>query len=80
MSDPFASFPNVPNQGASQKDVSGNKIAAGICGLLLGALGVHKFILGYSKEGLLCSSSLFSPVESVLFRWELLVSWKELFT
>ena len=53
MSDPFASFPNVPNQGASQKDVSGNKIAAGICGLLLGALGVHKFILGYSKEGLI---------------------------
>ncbi|NCJ08307.1 NINE protein [Synechococcales cyanobacterium C] len=28
------------------------KIAAGICGILLGALGVHKFILGYTTEGL----------------------------
>jgi TM2 domain-containing membrane protein YozV len=53
MSDPFNSFPNVPNPGSMQKDVSGNKIAAGICGILLGALGIHKFILGYSKEGLI---------------------------
>ncbi len=29
------------------------KIAAGICGILLGALGVHKFILGYTKEGII---------------------------
>ena len=29
------------------------KIAAGICGILLGALGIHKFILGYSKEGII---------------------------
>jgi len=29
------------------------KIAAGICGILLGALGIHKFILGYTKEGLI---------------------------
>ncbi len=29
------------------------KIAAGICGILLGALGVHKFILGYNTEGLI---------------------------
>ncbi|HEY9618028.1 MAG TPA: TM2 domain-containing protein [Microcoleaceae cyanobacterium] len=28
------------------------KVAAGICGILLGALGVHKFILGYTTEGL----------------------------
>jgi TM2 domain-containing membrane protein YozV len=27
------------------------KTAAGICGILLGAFGVHKFILGYSTEG-----------------------------
>jgi TM2 domain-containing membrane protein YozV len=27
------------------------KIAAGICGIFLGFLGVHKFILGYSTEG-----------------------------
>lgn len=30
-----------------------NKIAAGICGILLGSLGVHKFILGYTGTGLI---------------------------
>ena len=30
-----------------------NKIAAGICGILLGSLGIHKFILGYSGAGLI---------------------------
>lgn len=29
------------------------KIAAGICGILLGVFGVHKFILGYTTEGLI---------------------------
>lgn len=29
------------------------KIAAGVCGILLGALGIHKFILGYTKEGVI---------------------------
>jgi TM2 domain-containing membrane protein YozV len=29
------------------------KIAAGICGILLGGLGVHKFILGYTKQGII---------------------------
>lgn len=32
-------------------DVSGKKIAAGICGILLGSLGIHKFILGYPVAG-----------------------------
>ena len=29
------------------------KIVAGICGILLGAWGVHKFILGYTTEGII---------------------------
>ena len=29
-----------------------NKIPAGVCGILLGSLGVHKFILGYTGAGL----------------------------
>jgi len=29
------------------------KVMAGICGILLGGLGVHKFILGYTKEGVI---------------------------
>ena len=34
-------------------ETSNKKIAAGICGILLGALGIHKFILGYTLEGLI---------------------------
>lgn len=30
-----------------------NKIAAGICGILIGHLGIHKFILGYTNAGLI---------------------------
>lgn len=39
--------PPVKDDGASKK------IAAGICGILLGPLGVHKFILGYTGAGLI---------------------------
>ncbi len=37
----------VEHEGAEKK------IPAGICGILLGALGVHKFILGYTTEGII---------------------------
>ena len=30
-----------------------NKIAAGVLGILLGAFGIHKFILGYQRAGLI---------------------------
>jgi TM2 domain-containing membrane protein YozV len=30
-----------------------NKIPAGVCGILLGGFGVHKFILGYSGAGVI---------------------------
>jgi TM2 domain-containing membrane protein YozV len=29
------------------------KLPAGLCGILLGGFGVHKFILGYTTEGLI---------------------------
>ena len=29
------------------------KVVAGLCGIFLGAFGVHKFVLGYTKEGLI---------------------------
>lgn len=32
---------------------SEKKIAAGILGILLGCLGIHKFVLGYTKEGVI---------------------------
>ena len=44
---PPAAVPPPVNASAR----ASNKIAAGICGILLGGLGVHKFILGYSGAG-----------------------------
>jgi len=41
-----ASPPPVSNPRAS------NKIPAGVCGILLGALGIHKFVLGYTGAGI----------------------------
>lgn len=29
------------------------KIAAGVLGIVLGAFGIHKFLLGYTKEGVI---------------------------
>lgn len=35
------------------RNFTGKKVAAGVCGILLGSLGIHKFILGMQKEGLI---------------------------
>lgn len=35
------------------RQASGNKVAAGICGILLGALGIHKFVLGFTTPGVI---------------------------
>ena len=43
--------PTPANPGA--QDTGGTKIAAGICGILLGTLGIHKFILGFTQAGLI---------------------------
>ncbi|URR35954.1 TM2 domain-containing protein [Thermosynechococcus sp. HN-54] len=56
----------------SNSDISGKKIAAGICGILLGALGIHKFVLGYNTEGLimllvsLLTCGLVAPVMGII--------------
>jgi TM2 domain-containing membrane protein YozV len=36
---------------SSKSGVNSKKVSAGICGILLGAFGIHKFILGYRREG-----------------------------
>src|SRR5580658_9893078 len=41
-----------PVSGATRPPGADKKIAAGICAILLGCLGVHKFILGYTGAGL----------------------------
>jgi TM2 domain-containing membrane protein YozV len=40
-------------QDFNQTPDASKKTSAGICGILVGAFGVHKFILGYSTEGLI---------------------------
>lgn len=35
------------------QEFNGKKIAAGICGILLGPLGIHKFILGLTTPGII---------------------------
>lgn len=45
---------HVPNYGPDGKPIGADKkIVAGICGILLGGLGVHKFILGYTTEAVI---------------------------
>ena len=34
-------------------DVAQKKLIAGILGIILGSLGIHKFILGYNVEGII---------------------------
>ena len=62
---PSSSYPGsyTPQQGMSYQQAGGGadwqaagankKMAAGLCGILLGGLGVHKFILGYQTEGII---------------------------
>ena len=37
----------------SQQDISNKKLAAGLCAILLGSFGVHKFILGMTTPGVI---------------------------
>lgn len=37
----------------SPSEAANKKLAAGICAILLGSLGIHKFILGYTTEGVI---------------------------
>ncbi|MCP9789504.1 TM2 domain-containing protein [Cyanobium sp. Maggiore-St4-Cus] len=37
----------------SETEISNKKLAAGLTGIFLGAFGVHKFILGYTKAAVI---------------------------
>jgi TM2 domain-containing membrane protein YozV len=62
----ITALPSMSNPRAS------NKLPAGICGILLGSLGVHKFILGYTGPGLVmllvtvCTCGLAYPVMHII--------------
>jgi len=46
------------------------KIICGVLALLMGGIGVHKFVLGYTKEGvimlLLCFTLVLAPVMGII--------------
>ncbi len=50
---PFSTTPPLQPSPQNFSDKASKKIAAGICGILLGSLGVHKFILGYTGAGVI---------------------------
>jgi TM2 domain-containing membrane protein YozV len=45
--------PPLPSSAREVEHRASSKIPAGICGILLGGFGVHKFILGYTGAGLI---------------------------
>ncbi len=45
--------PSITPPPSVQVPRASNKIPAGVCGILLGSLGIHKFILGYTGAGLI---------------------------
>ena len=47
---------HVPRPAGAQIPGAEKKIAAGICGIVLGGLGIHKFVLGYTQEGIILLS------------------------
>jgi TM2 domain-containing membrane protein YozV len=53
---------------------SEKKIPAGILGILLGGLGIHKFYLGYTKEGIIqillsfiCIGGIIGLIEGIIY-------------
>ena len=45
---------------------SGKKVPAGVLAILLGGLGVHKFYLGYTKEGIIQLCLAFCGVSGII--------------
>jgi TM2 domain-containing membrane protein YozV len=45
--------PQMIAQPQQLQEASSKKLAAGLCGIFLGSLGIHKFVLGYNKTGII---------------------------
>ncbi len=52
-SSPPVQEPSPVSPPQPSKPVSERKLVAGLLGILIGALGIHKFYLGYQKEGII---------------------------
>ena len=51
LSQPMTVKQSAASGNHPKDEGSKNKVAAGLLALFLGSLGIHKFYLGYSKEG-----------------------------
>ena len=68
---------NQPQPPQPQYRPDNKKVAAGILAILLGVFGIHKFILGYTTEGILMlvfslvtcgvASSLIGLIEGIIY-------------
>jgi TM2 domain-containing membrane protein YozV len=58
-------------QPMSLQEANSKKIAAGVCGILLGSFGIHKFILGMNTAGLimLLSTVLTCGIAAAVFHF-----------
>jgi TM2 domain-containing membrane protein YozV len=52
LAPPLPSAPTAPPHVGQARSSDGNKIACGVVAILLGALGIHKFMLGITTPGL----------------------------
>jgi TM2 domain-containing membrane protein YozV len=56
----------------TMSEFSQKKLVAGVCGIIIGWLGIHKFILGFNTAGIIMvlvtvlSCFLLSPVMSII--------------
>lgn len=46
-------YQNYSQQGHHLQDANSKKILAGVLAIILGHLGIHKFVLGYNNEGII---------------------------
>lgn len=68
-------FSDSANEAFDEMSGENKKLLAGILAIILGAFGVHKFILGYTKEGiimillsLLCGlSGIIGLIEGIIY-------------
>lgn len=64
--------PAAPAAPAASAGGAEKKMVAGILGILLGSLGIHKFYLGYQKEGIIMllvsvlSCGFIAPIISII--------------
>lgn len=71
----YAPAPGYFGPEPQMSEAAGKKLAAGLCGILLGAFGVHKFILGYNNPGIVMAAvtvaSLLGGIPTCGLTWPL---------